>query len=139
MSNLQTYAQQVDELMAPYLSDGEFALSVSNEQEGKRAMAGLRQVKRELAFVKKQINAEMAQVRTAHADARAKVGHGVGGMIGLKLFGRKASATGNQIQREHLRGQKDNLLAPYDRVRNVIDNFSLGIDRAIVQLQGVEW
>lgn len=124
--------------MAPYLSDGEFALRVSNSQEAKRAVAGLRQVKRELAFVKKQINAEMAQVRAAHADARAKVGHGIGGMIGMRVFGRKAAATGNQVQREQLRRQKDNILAPYARVQNVIDTFSLGIDRAIVQLQGME-
>lgn len=131
MATLQEHAAEVDRIMAQFHGE----LVCNSEREARAALLRVRQAQKELAFVRKFVNADMAQIRGSYAASKAHVGSGAGAILGAGFFGRKTMGRLNTVHRQDLRSQEVRALAPYEQLKAYIDTMVLNLDRAKMALQ----
>jgi len=111
--------------------DGRIDISVDSVPGAKLAIKHLRLKKREYAAEKKEVQAEITEIRSGRRTQVAKQGSIVrgGGKFGQVV------RTGQRAGRDRDRVQYTNQLQPYEQAKATIDHKVLQIDLAITKLE----
>jgi hypothetical protein len=75
----------------------------------------------ELRFLKQQIAADMASIRSDFTSKRTAVGKTLPHIAAGVFFGRRNVGRVNAVQRDSLRREQFNALEPYEKVKRLID------------------
>lgn len=123
MPSPQDFINRIGQIVGDDISDGEINLRLSwtNYSDGKALLVRMRGMQKELRLLKKEVGAVIAGIKSEHITARTSVGTGLGtGLFGA-FFGRKAAGKMNAARRDDLRRSQISAVAPYERVKEIID------------------
>jgi len=132
MSILSNVESRISVILDAY-SHGDILFS--NYTEAKDALAGLRKAQKELRALKRDVNAEMGQVRSDFQSKGVAVGKGIGTMVAGGLLGKKSVGKVNASRRDDVRRQKEIALTPYADTKNWIDDLIHTLDQAKHQVE----
>jgi hypothetical protein len=93
----------------------------SDRREAQAVIARLRQMQTELRFLKQQVGADASAIRSEFTSRRTAVGKSVPNIVAGVIFGRRNVGRGTALQRDILRRGQLDALAPYEKVKRVID------------------
>jgi hypothetical protein len=131
MTSSKDYAKRIDDVM-----DSAKELKATSVPEAKLVLKQIGQVKRELQLIKKEINLEKKNLRSAYTTAKVKVGKGGFGQGVLQgLFGKKTMGSINAAQREDIRRKERAQIAPYEHLTQHIDKCLLALDAYRVSIE----
>jgi len=103
-----------------------FSATVQTAAEAKEAKSDLILIQKKLKVIKRKSNQVKKDIRSLYTARRAEISSPVTGL----LFGAKAAGRANQVEKENLRREKEQALAPYDFVNSTIDELLLEIEDA---------
>ena len=106
-----------------------------NREEGRAILQRLRMMQKELRFLKKEVSATEAEVKSEYATAKMRVGKTVTSALAAGFFGRRTVGRFNSAQRDSLRRSQVSVVAPYDRVKQMIDQIIAKLDHAKSQVE----
>jgi len=132
-SDVKTYDEYVADLEAIFgasIQGGALKLSFHWDTilEGKNLPAEVRQMQKELRFIKKDLNETMKEICTAFRQRSASVEPDLLSTLAGKKWAKQATAK----KRLELRRQQVETLAPYEAITHSIDN-------ALLQLEVQIW
>src|SRR2546430_2259076 len=87
-----------------------------NREQGKAALQRLRTIQKELRFLKQEVNASEAALKSEYTTARMKVGKTVASGLAAGFFGRRTVGRFNSAQRDNLRRNQIGAVAPYEKL-----------------------
>jgi hypothetical protein len=121
--NPTEYVQRINAIVGDDVTDGDIKLNLSwtDRREAKAALARVRHLQAELRFLKQQVAADAAVIRSEFTSRRTAVGKSLGNIVAGSIFGRRNVGRGNALQRDTLRRQQFTALEPYEHVKRLID------------------
>ena len=129
MTTPERYLQIISEMGLEHLE-----IQVSSISEAKQLLSQMRDYQRQLRFLKRDINSEMRAIRAEYTAKMASAASTTSGIV--SLFGkRKLAGQIRAAEKRRLRSERDQILAPYENVKRVIDDLQIQIERAKVQLK----
>ncbi|MEW8051467.1 MAG: zinc-ribbon domain-containing protein [Candidatus Thiodiazotropha sp.] len=129
MTTIAEFKQQINNLNIEESINGE----ISSIQDAKQTKKTCIDCQRELRQIKKSIGLEIKTIRSEYRDKIANAGSVVGGAF--SLFGKRG--LGGSIRADAKRGmtrERDDVIAPYEELKLLIDNFIHSIDDVKNQL-----
>jgi len=122
--------------ISPDESTGSLSVKWETPDEARQQLSRVRVLQQELRLLRKAIQATTADVRSGFTTARAQVGAPtVGNVILGAVVGRKALGKGNALQRDQLRLQQHEAVAPYEAVVRLVDNAVRDLDRLKLEVE----
>lgn len=93
----------------------------SDYDTAKLALMRVRDAKKALRFLKKEISTLLTAVRSEFTSARTQVGKGFGNALAAGFFGRRTMGRVNSSERDRLRRRQLEFVAPYEDLKVKID------------------
>jgi hypothetical protein len=137
MPTSQEFLSEIARIVGDDLSDGEVNLRLSwnDYHEGKAHIDRMRAMQRDLRVLKKDVSAEISNLKSHFITQKASVGTSLGaGLAGL-LIGRRTVGKFNTANREDLRRSQINSVAPYESVKRTIDQILHMLDGCKAQVE----
>lgn len=91
-------------------------------------MKNLRNTQKELRALKKEANQAVREIRSDYSTQKTMVGKGIVSAVAAGLLGRRTVGSFNSIKRDSLRNARDDAIAPFEELKNVIDRTIHQID-----------
>ncbi len=124
------FTERISSIVGDDISDGEINLRYSwnNYEQAKALLLRIRTVQKELRLLKQEVTATISAARSEFTTARTAVGKSVGAGIAAGFFGRKTVGRVNAARRDDLRRGQLRAVAPYENVKNIIDQVLAKLD-----------
>jgi len=121
---------KIGEIVGDNVSDGkiDFKYSWDSYEQAKALLVRIRIVQKELRLLKQQVGATISSTKSDFSSARISVGKGVGSSIAASFFGRKKVGRINATRRDDLRRAQIKTVAPYEKVKQIIDQIITKLD-----------
>lgn len=103
--------------------------------EAKGYVAAIRQLKKELGLVKKEITVAKHQIHANSADQRNRVGKGFTGGAIQGIFGAKIAGKANASTKNDLRNRELKTLRPYEEAERHLAQVIIGLDKLKLNLE----
>ena len=129
MPSVSDFTRQIDSIDFSSL-EGTF----SSTSEARALLKLAREYQRQLRQIKKSVTLEVKTIRAEYRDKVANAGSVVGGAF--SLFGKRGM--GGRIRADAKRGmvrERDSVIAPYEQVKLVIDDYVHEIDNIKNQIE----
>lgn len=130
MMDPEGYRRQINALGLGELSK----IKISNQTDAKEVLRRIRDFQKRLRQIKREINLEMKTIRSEYREKTATAGEGLSAVVGL--FGKKKLA--GSVRASSKRGvtkERDQILAPYEKLKLDIDNILTKLDSAKLKLE----
>lgn len=106
-------------------------LSWDSPAAGRAEVKRLKLMKKELAMVKRDAAASIREVKSHFVSQRSNVEAG----FVASLFGKKSAARDRIEKREEAKRAEAAASRPYERVRDIVDQLSVQLDRAVLEVE----
>ena len=111
-------------------------IKLQDAQRAKLEVARLRTLQKELRLAKKDVQADLAYVRSAFVGQRVRVGApSVTQGIMRGLLGARRVGSMNTLNRQAIKQQQLAVVEPYERVKRMIDHVLLQIDQLKLEIE----
>jgi hypothetical protein len=130
MMDSDGYRKQINSLGLGKLRD----MTVSNQSDAKEVLMRVRDFQKRLRQIKREINLDMKMIRTEYREKSSTAGGGLS--VAATLFGKKKLA--GSIRASAKRGlakERENVLAPYEKLKLDIDSLLTKLDSLKMQLE----
>lgn len=123
MSDLTPYFRALEHVVGDQTPDDKITFNFhwDDYESGKRLIANIRDMQKQIRLLKKQLSAEMSEVRSHMTTNRTAIGKGVGTALGGMIFGRKAMGSMNAARRDDARVAQHRAMQPYEDLKNLMD------------------
>lgn len=124
------FIDRISSIVGDDISDGEINLRYywNDHQQAKALLLRIRTVQKELRLLKQEVTGTISAARSEFTTARTTVGKSVGAGIAAGFFGRKTMGRINAARRDDLRRGQLQAVAPYENVKNIIDQVLAKLD-----------
>ena len=133
----QDYLRQISTIVGHDISEGKITLHLSwnDRTEAQALLLRLRTMQKQLRLLKKDVSAMISGVKSQFMTARTSVGKTFGAGLAGAFFGRRAVGRVNAARRDDLRRTQLSAVAPYERVKGIIDQILYQLDTVRGQIE----
>ena len=125
------FLSKLSEIVGHDVSDSRAKLHLSwnNREEGRAVLQRIRTMQKQLRFLKQEVNAIAAAVKSDYTTERMKVGKTLASGLAAGFFGRRTVGRFNSAQRDSLRRSQMGAVAPYEAIKHAIDRTIASLDQ----------
>jgi hypothetical protein len=106
---------------------------LTGAEQAKQLKVAIIAAQKELRQIKRQVALEMKEIRLEYKDKATGAGS-TGGTV-LSLLGKRGAGKSYQAaSKRNINRQRDNALAPYEKIKGIIDQYLLAYDKVKVQI-----
>jgi len=135
----EAYKERIEDILGGEFVNDQLRLEIDidNVKDARNLHKRLILQQKQLRQVKRDVNADMKTIR-AHYKTLSDNAQPTGGSIFMGLFGKKGGMRSSVAdQRRKLRYERDDMLAPYDGVKQTVDDIITQMDLAKLNIK--EW
>lgn len=123
MSDLTSYFRKLEHIVGDQTPDDQISFNFrwDDYESGKRVIASVRTMQKEIRLLKKQLSSEMTELRSHMTTQKTAIGKGLGSALGGMVFGRKAVGAINAARRDDARVAQHRMMQPYENMKSLMD------------------
>lgn len=108
-------------------------MRVENQSDAKKVLKRVRNFQKRLRQIKREINLDMKTIRAGYREKSANAGEGLSTVVSL-LGKRKLAGSIRADAKRRLKREREQVLAPYEKIKLEIDNLLTKLDRLKMQI-----
>ena len=133
----EDFLQKISAIVGQDISSGQITMRVSwnDPAEARSLLLRLRTMQKQLRLLKRDASAMISSVKSEYATARMRVGKTFASGLAAGFFGRRTVGHFNSAQRDSLRRSQVSAVAPFERVKGIIDSLLYQLDTVKGQIE----